>query len=142
MRHLTPAQRENSKRWDYICEHNDISYPIGYCGGWVHPDKLEKDLGKYPLANGQRERMLEHKDKYHNDGHDTELAACECYQGYLLDFYTRTYDTERQQVKCKICDVWTNRVVYVETRMFHLCPDHANRYAVSGLFDVGKSWES
>ena len=142
MRHLTPAQRETSKRWDYIISHNGISYPIGYCGGWTHPDKLQKDLGEFPLPDGHRKQMLDHQKQYHTNGHETEQDACECYQDYLLDFHMSIHDIETQQFKCVICDVWTDRIVHVESHRFQLCPRHSTRETIKGLFRVGKSWES
>ena len=149
MRHLKPSQKEKTKRWDYTCghgaEHDDehgISYPIGYCSGWTHPDKLQKQLGEFHLPDGHRDRMLLNEDKYHKGGHKTKEQACECYQDYILDFHMVIQEIQTQQFQCHVCDGWTDRLISVETHRFHLCPEHSDYETIKSLFKVGESWES
>ena len=138
MQHLKARQRQHDKRWDYTSEWQNIIHPIGYCHAWKDPDAWN-----LPMSEDQKQEYRQFSDKYHTDGHETAVEACECYKQYLLDHTVRHSDDMDTLLKCKICHDWTHHRVHVDRFMsFILCKKHANRETLEKLVKVGESWES
>lgn len=133
MNYYKAKQRLKDKRWDYTRN----NYPAGYCCEY-----REIDPTVIPISESEQKRYQATAHKHHTDGHETEEEACECYQEYLLDHSLRFGKMSDQQLKCKVCDEWTQEFADIDCHMIVLCPKHQGRETVKQLFKVGESWSS
>jgi hypothetical protein len=132
MKYYAARQRATTKKWDYICMNDGQRWAVGYCSG------------KYPTV--QDDESLEHRECYHEDGHETAEEARECYKRYMLD--NRLHldgKMANQQMRCQVeqCDAWTQGTARLGGyTSFTLCDEHRNRETVEKLYDVFESWSS
>ena len=113
MNHYLPRQRATDQKWDYTVMNDGRTSPVGYCAS-------EGD----------------------GHGHLTAKEAADCYKRYLLDTFLQLDGRYTdQQLKCLVCNVWTDRHAEIgkTIRSFALCDEHCTREQVEGLFEV---WES
>lgn len=89
--------------------------------------------------DAENARIFPFRDKYHNDGHDSESGACNCYREFQLDQhleFTLGEESDTQK-KCQICGLWTIGQAMIRGegfRYWHLCPDHQAREFVEKLW--------
>jgi hypothetical protein len=127
MNYYEARQRNTDGRWDYTRRSAGVVAPVGYCRG--EPEGADEEVA--------------HRDRYHEDGHETKEEACECYKRYLLDNKV-SLDfavTEDVQHRCEApgCDAWTQRVAMVHHRTYLLCDDHRNLETLRDLVVVSSS---
>lgn len=142
MNHLCAKQRKDDGRWDYTIN----GRPWGYCKNYV-PIPEDGKILTIESAKCENKKMAPLAGKFHQDGHATEVEACECYKNYILDTRLRLQPQEpenaSQQDRCEVCRKFTACHATVGPyRMFTLCPEHQTREAVEKLLRVGESWES
>ena len=135
MQHKAARQREKDKRWDFTTTMGDRIVPVGYC----RPYREDPELKVRSPAH--YEKVQDHLDKFHGDGHETAEEAQECYKNYLLDFSLNHWEQNNQQ-RCLVCDEWTTHRVEIAYSIFVLCPEHAIREQVSERFHFEEIWES
>jgi hypothetical protein len=134
MNYLTAMQRKVSGRWDFTCRNGLNLYPIGYCVPW---ERVQKAHAFYSNALDES-----NKDKYHEDGHATKDAACECYRQYLLDNMLRFHQAVGQHMECCVCGDLTLLRASIH-KSWPLCDEHRTREIVATLCPaVDTIWES
>ncbi len=139
MNYYAARQRQDDGRWDYTCIRDGKCWAVGYCHEYIEP----VDSKGVMYSVGEREKVLENKSKYHNDGHATPEEAQNCYKQYLLDFMVRRSQVDDKQVKCEVCKEWTQNLVEVNhSQVFYLCPAHDNKKELEKLVRVGWSISS
>jgi len=106
----------------------------GYCQGWRDWSEDEReDLG---YSEEYFERLEAHKDKFHEDGHETAEEACECYRQFLLDVELDLSAFMPDTMKrCEVCQEFTQGLARIGDVEFVLCDSHRNRDRVEELFD-------
>lgn len=141
MNYFAARQRESGKRWDYTCKNDSRIWPVGYCAGWREPKP--EHWGSQAEIDRWLERTAPHRHKFHEDGHETDEQACECYKQYLLDFELHLDEENlNMQRKCAVCGAWTSKFARVSMRIWDLCDEHRTREHVEVLHGpVGMSWE-
>lgn len=132
MRQYEPKQRVSDKRWDYVCGNR----PVGYCT--AYREFTEKDtVLTEQMREKENERIRANKEKYHTNGHATEIEARECYKQYLLDNRTRLcpkLQNPSQLNKCVVCGEFCSGFATVgECRYYTLCEKHCNREELEKL---------
>ena len=136
-------QRKDDDRWDYTCQNDGHTHPVGYCAGWPGDRR-----GTTPIFSDEAwsyflEKLKPFKEHYHTDGHATAEEACECYRRYLLDNRLEFRAHGVAHYPCRVCGALTNCHAEVDFQMFHLCDEHRNKEEVEKLFPkVGQSWSS
>jgi len=134
-----PLQKKSTGRWDYTVSSDEEgwSHATGYCAGWTHPDEIDASSEKYgmpKMKQEERERRLQHKDKFHSDGHATAKEALACHREYELDFEIRFFEDKSTQKKCGVCDeLTTGRASLGEFRRYVACPEHQTREGIMVL---------
>jgi hypothetical protein len=123
MNYFQARQRKESKRWDFTCKNDGRIWPVGYCAG-----KKIGESADPPTS-----------DKYHDDGHETEAEARECYKQYVLDneLHFDAREDSRSMHVCAYpgCDEFTKGIATLGcARMWPLCDEHRNKEAVSELY--------
>jgi hypothetical protein len=132
-----PRQRISDKRWDYTRSSDDERwcYPTGYCAGYTDPEETEKSTG-FAYSEEEKKRYLEHKAKFHTDGHATAAEAEECYRTYELDFTMKVQSNPAVRQPCLVCRTWTEDAVTVGKFLsFVLCKDHQTSEVVAKAYD-------
>lgn len=107
MRHTRALQRQSDGRWDMATTAGGQSYGVGFCGG-----KLVT-YGLAPVSDGD----------YHTDGHATKEEAEDCYRRYLATTAILGM-FEDTQMRCKVCEAWTQHYAQIQDTVYTLCPDH------------------
>ena len=89
-----PSRRQADQRWDMTSMNDRRVHPIGYCAGperanprkWTSWDLMYPAV-EYREAAKAREiaRYDAHADRYHANGHATDVEASDCYLDYRLD---------------------------------------------------------
>lgn len=130
--------RETDGRWDYTCRNDGHIWPVGYCRAYK-----EFDTSIIPVSEAEQEEYRATAHKHHSDGHATEEEACECYKQYLLDHKLRFGTMSDQQLRCKVCEEWTQNYAEVDCQTWNLCDKHNSRETVEALMEApGVIWSS
>ena len=140
MRVYQPMRRETDNRWDYVCTTRDVTFPVGYCAGWVEPE--EQQLQAIVGLQETIERVRQHITKFHTDGHAHPLEAALCYRDYLLDTALQLYTpAPKGGAICLLCRHPTEIAARIPPRygFFPLCHEHMSRASVEKLF-LGSSF--
>jgi hypothetical protein len=144
MNYYQARQRKISKRWDYTVMNDGHIRPLGYCIPW---DRLERAFKDAPFdADADLRHLAEFKDEYHDDGHETEEEAEECYKNYLLDHRLKFMEvgpaegyTRLPEFPCLECAAPTAVICEVDgRRVGALCGDHQTKDVVSKHFKAPK----
>jgi len=134
MNYYQAKQRKSDNKWDYTRNNR----PTGYCCEYK-----EIDPKVIPITEAQQKEYRDTSHKHHVNGHASEEEACECYKQYLLDHQLiLNKKMSNQQLKCRVCDQWTQGFAEVHCSMFVLCPEHNNRKAVESLLSIGEACSS
>jgi hypothetical protein len=150
MNYYEPLQRQTDRRWDYTQRRDGRTWPVGYCRGWDESTR-EALVEQYGEDRGEmfhqaQEERRPHRDRYHEEGHETSEEACECYKRYLLDNRVNLEfgTSEDTQHRCEYdgCETWTQKLAMVDHRSYHLCDDHRNVESLRELVVVGTSMGS
>lgn len=141
-------QDENGKGtgvFHYTCKNDDRIWPVGYCTRYREPQ--EGDVGYEMWSEAAKAEYRANKDKYHGpEGHDSKVAACNCYRQYELDrlrFFSEAdlNDKPKSLNMCQMpdCENYTASFADIPGSMRHwmLCTDHLNRDAVEQLWPEG-----
>jgi hypothetical protein len=129
MNYYQARKRESDGRWDYTRNNR----PAGYCQEFKEFDP--EFVENYHISEVEVEKHNKFSDKYHTDGHECEEEACDCYKEYQLDHALRLgLKMSDQQMKCKICDEWTQKYAEIDCSMYILCDEHNNREEVEKLY--------
>lgn len=132
MNYYDAKKRVEDGRWDYTCN----NHPTGYCKKYT-----EIDSNFYGEHYKLEYAATAHK--HHCDGHLTEEDARKCYLEYMLDHRLRFSQMSNQQLKCKICDEWTQGVAEMDCQLIVLCDKHKTREIVETLVKPpGQIWMS
>lgn len=132
-------QRDKDKLWDYTSMNDGVIRPLGYCAGWRPLDPTD---WLYVLHKPYWDRLEQFKDKFHDDGHATDVEACDCYRGYLLD-HRLDFISMKPHEKCQVCGVYTGGWAQIDGwSKFCLCAEHQTRAVVESLWPAGQSTSS
>ena len=144
MAYFSPQQRQHDRRWDYVCQDRQGTYPIGYCHKyreWLPSHILiASDAWRAEESKRLNEKYSKLRHNFHEDGHATAEEAVACYRKYQLDTQLRFSDKpdENEQRRCEICKEWTQHAGWLEEKYWALCKNHQNRASIERLF-VGQN---
>lgn len=139
-----PLQRVRDQRWEMTEQSDEHSrspiQTVGYCAGpfeeaWPEYDALTlhaQTLFTRELWNAERDRHLPFRDKYHGNGHVTEVGARQCYLDFELDHQWAAYHSTGVRMECAVCGEWTaHRVRIGDHPEIVLCEAHTTRENVA-----------
>lgn len=110
-----PMQREDNKRWDMTSRSGSTKpHPIGYCRGWTDknpwPGDTEFDRSMSRTWKDHQAKLLPHRTKFHDGGHETAREAMTCWLDYRLDMNLRFSEDPEAKKLCVAegCGEWTH----------------------------------
>lgn len=142
-REVQDPSSPNNGRWNYTCMNSGRIWKIGYCAGWTEPKRNEliRTFGESfaDRVSAAHEKLQEHKDRFHLDGHATKEEAYACYKQFILD---SQLDLDRsmpdQMMRCLVCHEFTQGLAFVDhITTFVLCDKHRTREEAERRYSVG-----
>lgn len=122
-------QRQLDFRWDYTRNNR----ATGYCQEFKAFE--QKFIEEHHVPAEAIEKHNKFSDKYHTDGHFNEDEACDCYKEYQLDHDLKLdCKMSNQQLKCKVCNEWTQKYAEIDCALYVLCDKHNNREEVKKIY--------